>query len=78
MPILFRNQAARPSRTDLSGKCGRNYLPTRFRIENVVDPNICIIVGHVKIPIVPKFAAPAVGADKRAIPSGGWLKLSLE
>ena len=44
-------------------------------IENVVDPNICIIVGHVKIPIVPKFAAPAVGTDKRAIPLRRLVKI---
>ena len=40
-----------------------------------MDPNICIIVGHVKIPIVPKFAAPAVGADKRAIPLRRLVKI---
>ena len=75
MPILFRNRAADPA-TQI---CLVNVVVIICRldsgIENVVDPNICIIVGHVKIPIVPKFAAPAVGADKRAIPLRRLIKI---
>ena len=38
------------------------------RVYNIMDPDIRIIIGHVKIALVTKVLAPAVGTDKSAVP----------
>ena len=37
-------------------------------VYNIMDTNIAVKIGYIKISLVPKILSPAVGTDKRAVP----------
>ena len=44
-------------------------------VDNIMNPDIGVVVGYVKISLVPKILTPAVGTDKRPVPLQVHIKI---